>query len=315
MKESNRKTALLTGGNGNLGRLVGDKLLDRDMRVVKFDVPGTEPATVRDNEEIVTGNIRDVARMEELLSQYRPDIVYHFASLLSGSSAADPEAAWEINATGSFHLLRLAAKLHIDRFFFASTSASYGGALVDPLPENAEQWPENLYGATKAAVERVGVYFKLRHDLDFRCLRFPLVLSPFAPRAAVTAYPSHAFRAALNGESFTFPVSPGIGMSTIFLEDVVDGIVKFTLAPRIAIEQHAYNLHSYFVSAQSVANEISKRIPEFRYDFEPIATVEALLDAWPDIIVDTSARKDWDWNPRFDFEKSAERMFELLRLQ
>ena len=313
MKKSNRKTALLTGGNGNLGRLVADKLLDMDMRVVKFDVPGTEPATVRDNEEIVTGDIRDVAHMEELLRQYRPDIAYHFASLLSGSSEADPEAAWDINATGSFHLLRLAVKLRIDRFFFASTSASYGGALVDPFPENAEQWPENLYGATKTAVERVGVYFKLRHDLDFRCLRFPLVLSPFAPQAAVTAYPSHAFKAALNGEYFTFPVSPGIGMSTIFLEDVVDGIVKFTLAPRVAIKQHAYNLHSYFVSAQSVADAISRRIHEFRYDFKPIATVEALLEAWPNVIVDSSARRDWGWDPRYDFEKSADRMLELLR--
>jgi len=37
------KTALLTGGNGNLGRLVAHKLLERGVKVIKFDIPGTEP--------------------------------------------------------------------------------------------------------------------------------------------------------------------------------------------------------------------------------------------------------------------------------
>jgi hypothetical protein len=38
-----------------------------------------------------------------------------------------------------------------------------------------------------------------------------------------------------------------------------------------------------------------------------------LLTAWPNVFADESARRDWGWNPRFDFEKSAERMFELLQ--
>ena len=34
---------------------------------------------------------------------------------------------------------------------------------------------------------------------------------------------------------------------------------------------------------------------------------------WPNVYRDDSARDDWGWNPRFDFEKSAARMFELLQ--
>ena len=41
------KTALLTGGNGNLGRLVADRLLDAGFKVVSFDLPGTEPDATR----------------------------------------------------------------------------------------------------------------------------------------------------------------------------------------------------------------------------------------------------------------------------
>ena len=306
-------TALLTGGNGNLGRLVADRLLESGINVVKFDLPGTAPDAARSGEEIIAGDIRDFALIGRILRQHRPDIVYHFSSLLSGSSEDDLEVAWEINANASFHLMRLAVKHQVRMLFFPSTGASYGRDLDDPLPEETEQWPETMYRAGKVAVERLGVYFKTRHGLDFRCLRLPLVISPAAPKTALTAYPSHAFIVAVRNQPFTFPVSPGTGMSSIFLEDVIEGIVKFTLADRACLHRHAYNLHAYFVSAEMVAERIVERIPTFQYSYQPVPAVESLLRAWPNVYRDDSARQDWGWNPRFDFEKSASRMFELLQ--
>ena len=72
------------------------------------------------------------------------------------SSAADPPRAWRVNASAAVELLELAAEHGVQRFFFPSTSATYGGRLPDPLPEDHPQWPDNIYGATKVAVERVG---------------------------------------------------------------------------------------------------------------------------------------------------------------
>ena len=300
--------AFITGGNGNLGRLVADQLLAKGIEVVKFDIPGTEPDEVQTGETIVIGDIRDQTLLRDIMQKHRPDTVYHLASLLSGSSEADPAAAWEINATASFHLMQLAQEFDVNTFFFASTIATFGSDLDDPLPEATQQWPANIYGATKVAVERLGVYFKQKNNMDFRCLRFPLVFSPFAPPSAVTAYPSHAFRAACNNESFTFPVSPGIGMSSMLLEDVITGIVKFTLADRAALTQHVYSLHGYYVTAEEVAKEIQSRVPGFTYDFAPDATVDKLLGDWPNVIVDDTARRDWGWEPEYDFKKSADQM-------
>lgn len=311
-KQNPIQTALITGGNGNLGRLTADRLLADGKAVIRFDIPGTEPATTRPNETIIIGDIRDKERVEAILSEHQPDTIYHLASLLSGSSEADHEAAWEINATASFHLLKLAVKHGVQTFFFAGTNASYGGGLADPMPEDAMQWPENIYGATKVAVERLGVFFKLKNDLDFRVLRFPMVLSPFAPTTAVTAYPSHAIRAAINNEPFTFPVSAQTGMSTMFLDDVVNSIIDFTYAPRTQIKQHGYNLHSYFMSVETLIAEIQHHKPEFNghYDINPV--VEALINNWPNDIIDQQAREDWGWNPRFDLGQSVARMFELI---
>lgn len=306
------KTALITGGNGNLGRLVATQLLERGVRVIKFDIPGTEPKQLHDNESVVIGDMRDQAALQALLQEHKPDTIYHLASLLSGSSAADHQAAWDINATGSFNLLQLAAKHKIDRFFFASTNASYGGKVLDPLPESFEQWPENIYGATKVAVERLGVFYKQTHGLDFRILRFPLVISPFAPTTAVTAFPSHAFGAAVRGESFTFPVDAQCGMSTIFLDDVISSIVDYTHAPKNNLKQHAYNLHAYHLTTQMVIDEILKRHPDFKYDFKINNTVKTLIDNWPNVLVDKAARDDWGWQPKYDFAQSAARMFEMI---
>ena len=181
------------------------------------------------------------------------------------------------------------------------------------MPNDYPQWPENMYGVTKVAVERTGVYFKQKHGLDFRCLRFPLVVSPYAPKTAVTAFPSHAFRAALNGESFSFPVSESTGMSTIFLDDVIDSIVNYTAAARNTLTQHTYNLHAYYLSAEMVAQAVRARFPDFDYRFEPVESVEHLISSWPNVVDDSAARRDWGWNPAFDFEDSVARMCDLLR--
>ena len=312
------KRALITGGNGNLGRLIAEDLLDLGVSVIKFDIPGTEPDKIRDDETIVTGDIRDREQVRALFAEHQPDVVVHLASLLSGSSAENPGAAWEINANASFHLLELSAEFKVDQFFFASTMATYGDDVPDPMPEDTPQWPTNLYGATKVAVERAGVYFKHVHGLDFRCLRFPLVFSPFAPASAVTAFPSHAFKAASDPNYdavFKIPVEPHVGVSSMLLNDVITGTVKFMLTDKAALKQPVYSVHGYFVSAGEVLEEIQRRVPSFRAEFVIDNTVNKLLSGWPNVLVDDGARRDWGWAPEYDFTASADWLMSYFKAQ
>lgn len=306
------ETALITGGNGNLGNLVAERLLARGMRVVRFDVPGSAPAETRDNEIVVGGDIRDRALLSGMLEEHRPREIYHLASRLSGSSEADLAAAWEVNATASFHLLHAATAMGVGKVFYPSTAATYALVAENPMSNDHPQWPASLYGATKVAVERLGVYFKQVHGLDFRCLRFPMVISPSAPGAAVSAFPSHAIRAAHAGEDFSFPVSPDTGVSTIFIEDVIDAIVNHVAADPGSMTEHAYNLHGFYLSAAMVADAVSARYPGFNYRFEPVPAVQKLISDWPDVADDSAARRDWGWDPVFDLDRSLDRMRDLL---
>lgn len=306
------QTALITGGNGNLGRLVAARLEALGVKVISFDLPGTESIETAARHKVVLGDMRDSALLEQIFTAHKPQAVFHLASLLSGSSEADPEAAWQINATASITLMRLALAHGAGPFFFASTVATYGPNGPDPLPEDAPQWPQNIYGATKVAVERMGVYLKHKQGLDFRCLRFPMVLSPFAPPTALTAYPSHAFKAAAAGGPFTFPVTPDTGMSTLALDDVTRSIVEFALADPARLRQPAYNLHGYYVTAQQIAEVLRTRYPQFDCRFAPDPAFVDLIKGWPKEVISAAATQDWDWQPAYDFAQTAEAMYALF---
>ena len=190
---------LVTGAGGNLARQLLDELRSRGKETLGIDL--APPAAAGAEAPWQQVDITDRGRVAGLLAEFQPQCILHMASLLSMSSAADPPRAWRVNATAAVELLELAAEHRVQRVFFPSTSATYGGRLPDPLPEDHPQWPDNIYGATKVAVERVGTYFALSRGLDFRAVRLPIVVSPFAPPAAVSAYASHVFAAAARGTS------------------------------------------------------------------------------------------------------------------
>ena len=300
------KTALVTGGNGNLGRLVAQNLEKTGTRVVSFDLSGSEGAHSDPRHAVVLGDIRDHTLLEQTIRTHKPDVVIHLASMLSGSSEANPSLAWEVNASSSIRFMHMCLNHKTGPFFFASTAATYGPDLTSPVGLDTPQWPENIYGATKVAVERMGVYLKLKQSFDFRCLRFPMVLSPFAPAGAMTAYPSHAIAAAAKGESFVFPVSKNTGMSTLYLNDVTRSIVEICAADRASLRKHIYNLHSYMFTAQDLVAAIQRRYPDFTCSFTEDSPTEDLIRRWPNIFDDSAARQDWGWEPQYDFEATVD---------
>ncbi len=305
-------TALITGGNGNLGQLVAARLESQGVKVISFDLPHTQSEATAKRHAEVLGDMRDHDLLRRIFEEHKPQAVFHLASMLSGSSEADPIAAWDVNATGSVTLMRLALEFSVGPFFFASTVATYGPNLPDPLPEAAEQWPENIYGATKVAVERMGVYLKQKQGLDFRCLRFPFVLSPFAPDAALTAFASNAFKAAAAGAPFTFPIEPDTAMSALFLDDVTRSIVEIAQADAERLAQPVYNLHGYTVRASDIVEKLRQRYQTFDCSFAPDEKMVALIGSWPSALVSDGAARDWDWVVEYDFDKTAEAMFQLF---
>lgn len=311
MESPNFNRVLVTGANGNLAR----KLVDRLQRVtlrgkpVQFaltDLQASSSARLREGDVYRVLDLADNGALRNIVTEFHPNFLLHFGGMLSSASERDREKAWEINATASFALLEAATQIPACVFFFPSTGATYGSGLPDPLPEDFPQWPANIYGVAKIAVERAGTYFNLTQKLDFRCLRFPMILSPSAPPTAVSAYASRAFVEAKSGKEFIFPVSPTTGISTIYIKDVIEGLHRFLDTPRAQLTRCVYNVHAFGPTAEEIAEAIRQRIPDFRFRFQPDDFVDGLLRGWARVHLDKSARDDWGWAPRFDLAATAE---------
>jgi threonine 3-dehydrogenase len=304
-------TYLITGGAGNLACQLTFLLGADAQRIVLFDraeapVGPTSPICV-----YCCGDLTAPDDLRRVLKDTRPAVILHLASLLSGSCEADRRRGWQVNCDGAFALFEAALESGVRQVFFPSSLAAYGGKLPDPLPEDHPQWPTGLYGVTKAAVERLGVYYHERHGLDFRCLRLPVVISPFAPPGAASGYASRAFVEAKEKRRYAFPVRPTTRVSTVYVRDALQAMVALIQAPAEALTRRVYNIHGLTPSAQEIASAIAGRIPDVDLRFGPDPAVVALIESWPARIVDDSARHDWGWQPAFDLPAVAEDMLEV----
>ena len=236
----------------------------------------------------------------------------HFASLLSGSSEQDRELAWKVNMDGTFALFELSLELGIKKFFFPSTLATYGGKLPKSLTEDTPQWADGLYGVTKSSIERLGVYYQRQHGLDFRCLRLPITVSPFAPIAAASSYASRVCVEGVEQKRYTFNVNPHTRASLMYVDDAILGIAQVLRAPLEKLTQCVYNVHSLSPTAEEIARAASKRIAGIEIAYKPNDKVIAVVENWPEIVEDQSARNDWGWSPKFNIDAMADDMIARL---
>lgn len=300
------RCCLITGGAGNLAGPLARALAPDFGRMVLTDVRSEPPAGMAAGAVYEPMDIGDFARLEKLVQTHRPGTIIHLASLLSGSSEKDRRKTWHINTGATLEIIEHALTLPGCRVIFASTAATYGGDLPKVVTEAQSPWPATLYGVTKVACERMGAYAREAHGLDFRCLRLPTILSPLAPPQAVSAMVSRAFVESAQSGRFTFRAGPDMRMATMYVKDVIGAFVTLARAPREQIRQAVYTIAGFSATMGEFSAAIKKRLPDVVHEFKPEAEVEGVLSRWPQVLDDTAARRDWNWQPAYDLDATAE---------
>ena len=85
------KSALITGGKGNLGYLPANNFENIGIHVISYDT--VDPQRPVYLQIIIIGNIPNSENLRSLLEKERSDTIVHRAGLLSGSSEVNPIAA------------------------------------------------------------------------------------------------------------------------------------------------------------------------------------------------------------------------------
>ncbi len=149
------ETVLVVGGAGYIGSHTCLDLANKGFKPVVYDNFSNGHREFVKWGPAEEGDIRDRARLDEVLAKHKPAAILHFAALIEvGESVKDPVSFYENNVIGTLTLLSAAQAAGVNAFVFSSTCATYGLPQSVPLDESHRQVPINPYGRTKYIVEQ-----------------------------------------------------------------------------------------------------------------------------------------------------------------
>ncbi|MGD9692871.1 MAG: NAD-dependent epimerase/dehydratase family protein [Phycisphaerales bacterium] len=320
---------LITGASGEMGHGLIHALHSRGRRdILALDIREVDPELRPYCRESLVGDITDTALLERLLATYEIDAVFHLAALLSTRSEYAPEAAHHVNVNGTINLLRLAneqARSHgrSVAFIFPSSIAAYGMPSLETkqragrVREDQFNTPATMYGCNKLSCEHLGAYYaehyrRLAKDrgpnrLDFRCIRFPGIISAFTlPSGGTSDYAPEMIHAAAQGQNYHCFVRPDARIPFMTMPDAIDALLALHDAPRERLSTHVYNISAFAPSAKEVLDIVERHFPGARslVDFKIDHARQGIIDSWPEDIDDTLARRDWGYAPKHDLESA-----------
>ena len=173
---------LLTGGAGYIGSHTAVVLAEAGHRVVLLDNYCNSRPEVGDRlAQIlgqpvaqIEGDVRDTARLIEVLRQYAIEAVIHFAGLKAvGESVAQPIAYYANNVQGTISLLQAMQTTGVKILVFSSSATVYGDPQYLPLDEQHPLSATNPYGRSKLHIE--AMLSDVAHSDDawrIACLRY-----------------------------------------------------------------------------------------------------------------------------------------------
>ena len=163
---------LVTGGAGYIGSHACKALAEAGHTPVTYDnfKNGWRDAVKFGPAE--EGDLLDRSRLKDVIDQWQPDAVMHFAALIEvGVSVRSPAEFWKVNVGGSMSLFDTMVETGLKNIVFSSTCAVNGDQDGVMLDETSAVDPKSPYANTKLAVERMladyGQAYGLKH-LAFR---------------------------------------------------------------------------------------------------------------------------------------------------
>ncbi len=308
-----KQKILITGSNGQIGTVLGNKLID---------IYGLDNVILTDIAENNHKNgifekldILNIPHFKELIKDYKITQIFHLASLLSASGERNPMRTWNINFNGLLNILDLSKANNIEKLFFPSSIAVFGNTTPKEYTEqDVPLVPDTVYGIGKVAGELWCNYYAKRYGLDVRSLRYPGIISyESMPGGGTTDYAVEIFHYAVKNKKYSCFLEKDTVLPMMYMEDAINATIQLMQAPSENIKlRYSYNLGAFSFSPEEIYNEILKHIPEFEIEYKPDFR-QNIADSWVKRIDDSRARKDWGWKPKYNFENMVEDMILNLK--
>jgi len=210
--EWNGVKVLVTGSAGFIGTHLCNKLAAEGAEVVGTRRPKRSTSNSSGRYKVVPLDLCKADDIEPVLSEYKPDVVYHLAGTVS--SAQNPELTLPMfhdNLEATVYLLESLAEYGRARVVTVSTiEESFTGGI-----------PQSPYGVAKQAARLYTDFFRLQRNLPLVQLRLHVAFGPGQQELKFIPYVINSY---LDGEA---PVlrTPTRSCDFIYIEDVISALL------------------------------------------------------------------------------------------
>ena len=307
---------LIIGACGQIGTELTQRLraihgtenvIASDIRKLNVDVVNSGPF------EVV--NALDYNQIQHLIEVHHIETVYLMAALLSATAEKNPAFAWDLNMNSLFHVLNLAKAKKIKKIFWPSSIAVFGPTTPkENTPQYTIMEPSTVYGISKQSGERWCEYYHSVYGVDVRSVRYPGLISwSSPPGGGTTDYAVDIFHKALLENKYECFLSENTKMPMMYMDDAIRATIEIMDAPPENIKiRSAYNLAAMSFTPKEIAFEIQKHLPDFSITYAPDFR-QKIADSWPASVDDSFARKDWNWQQKYDLANMTLEMLQMLQ--
>jgi nucleoside-diphosphate-sugar epimerase len=322
-----REVVLITGANGEIGHGLINRLgAEKKAKILALDLNPLDECLEPYCDRFIQGDILDKMLLGKLMAEYEITTIYHLASILSTKAEYNPETAHEINVEGTLNLLRLGVEIsqwqgYPVKFIYPSSIAVYGLPDLETKKKEGRiketQWcrPITMYGCNKIYCEHLGRYYSrhyrqlakepTRNTIDFRCIRFPgLISADTLPTGGTSDYGPEMLHYAARGEPYDCFVREDTRIPFMAMPDAIKALLDLEKADGRNLTQLSYNVTSFSPTAGEIKKMVIGAFPAAQIDYKIHASRQAIVDSWPEDVDDLPARNDWGWSPEYDLDRS-----------
>ncbi len=288
------RTVAVTGASGFLGSHLVERLTGLGARVVAID---TAPfgVAVGDRVRPVRMDIGDQEGLRSLLTEERPEVLFHLAAIASPRACArDFATAYRVNVEGTHHVL--AASGTVAHFVLLSSAAVYGTPVELPMRESHPLLGRDPYAVTKIMAELL-----VENAVSNYGRRCSIVrnFNAFGPRQP-TEYmiPSVIRQALATGRIEIWSGTPVRDL--MYVDNTEEAILTIGAQP----DGGTYNVGSgRGVRMGDLAHMIAKKIgPDV-----PVADLGKEVSGSPALVADVRRLTDLGWSETVPFDAGLDR--------
>jgi nucleoside-diphosphate-sugar epimerase len=292
---------LVTGAGGFLGQALVRQLRDGGVTVIAGDVA----ADAGPAEGLEICDVTDAGAVADLVARSEVATLFHCGAVSGPMVLADqPARIVEINTAGTAHVLEAARRAGVERLVFCSSIDVYGSRHAGLIDEDAGLDPDTVYGASKAAAEKLLLGYRREYGLDAIALRLSWIYGP--GRSTPTSLEA-MLRDGLAGRRSRLDAHPD--EATHYLH--VDDAVRSLLCAATVRETRRATFNATAGAAapyQAIVAAAQRVLPQLQVDF---AAEPPLPDA-PSGYDQTAAAREIGYAPEIAFATGVERYVAAL---